>query len=303
MTDPSQEDPQVPETVPAPRTSWTQDEGLVVVPARHPGRWIFMVVLVLVGLGVLRSVMTNPNFQWDVVGHYIFADIILLGLINTLWLTAVAMILGVALGIVVAVMRISDNPMISSAARLFLWFFRGTPVLVQLIFWYNLAALYPTYTFGLPYLAPGLLHGSVNDLITPYTAAILGLGLNEAAYMAEIVRAGILSVDGGQAEAARALGMKRLAAMRRIILPQAMRFIVPPTGNETIGMLKTTSIVSVIALSDLLYSAQTIYSRTFQTIPLLLVACLWYLGVTSLLSIAQTRIEQRFSRGHIRRSR
>jgi polar amino acid transport system permease protein len=303
MTIMTEEQPEAPETVPPPRPSWTQDEGLVVVPARHPGRWILMAVLLLIAVAVLRSVISNPNFQWSVVGQYLFADIILMGLVNTLWLTAVAMILGVVLGIVIAVMRISDNPMISGFARLFLWFFRGTPVLVQLIFWYNLAALYPTYTFGIPYLAPGLLHGSVNDLITPYTAAILGLGLNEAAYMAEIVRAGLLSVDGGQAEAARALGMKRLAAMRRIILPQAMRFIVPPTGNETIGMLKTTSIVSVIALSELLYSAQTIYSRTFQTIPLLLVASIWYLGVTSLLSMAQTRIEHRFSRGHSRRSR
>lgn len=284
-------------------TKPAQDQNFVVVPARHPGRWVVIVLLFFVAAAVLRSVILNPNFQWAVVGHYLFADIILMGLLTTLWLTAIAMLLGVVLGIIVAVMRISDNPIIAAAARFFLWFFRGTPVLVQLIFWYNLAALYPNYAVGIPFLAPHLLHGSVNDLITPYTAAVLGLGLNEAAYMAEIVRAGILSVDSGQAEAARALGLQRLAAMRRIILPQAMRFIVPPTGNETIGMLKTTSIVSVIALSDLLYSAQTIYSRTFQTIPLLLVACLWYLGVTSLLSLAQTRIERHFSRGHLRRSR
>ena len=283
--------------VPAPAPDF------VVVPARHPGRWVVIAVIAVIAAVVLRSVIINSNFQWPVVGHYIFADIILMGLLTTLWLTAIAMLLGVVLGVIVAVMRISDNPIISSAAQFFLWFFRGTPVLVQLIFWYNLAALYPNYSIGIPFLLPHLLHGSVNDLITPYTAAILGLGLNEAAYMAEIVRAGIMSVDGGQAEAARALGMKRITAMRRIILPQAMRFIVPPTGNETIGMLKTTSIVSVIALSDLLYSAQTIYSRTFQTIPLLLVACIWYLGVTSLLSMVQTRIEHRFSRGHTRRSR
>jgi polar amino acid transport system permease protein len=303
MTDPSLREQEAPDVVLSPAPRWTQDQGLVVVPARHPGRWIVTAVLALVGVAVLRSIITNPNFQWDVVGQYLFADIILMGLLTTLWLTAIAMLLGISLGIVVAVMRISENPIIASAAQFFLWFFRGTPILVQLIFWYNLAALYPTYSIGIPWLAPGALHGSVNDLITPYTAAILGLGLNEAAYMAEIVRAGILSVDSGQAEAARALGMTRLETMRRIVLPQAMRFIVPPTGNETIGMLKTTSIVSVIALSDLLYSAQTIYSRTFQTIPLLVVACLWYLGVTSLLSLAQTRIEHRFNRGHIRRSR
>jgi len=277
--------------------TWQDDEQLVVVPARHHAHVILLAPLVLAALGVLYSVATNPRFGWPVVWHYLFSPIILGGLLNTLWLTLIAMSLGATLGIVLAVMCISRNPATAGAARLFIWFFRGTPALVQLIFWYNLAALYPSYHLGIPFLAPSLISGSVNDLITPFTAAILGLGLNEGAYMAEIMRAGILSVDRGQADAARALGMTQLIALRRIILPQAMRFIIPPTGNETIGMLKTTSIVSVIALSDLLYSAQSIYSRTFQTIPLLLVASLWYLALTSLFSLAQSRIERRFNRG------
>jgi polar amino acid transport system permease protein len=281
----------------------TATDGLIVVPARHPGRWIVLAGLLLVAGAVAHSVIANPRFQWGVVGQYLFSPLILMGLVNTLWLTVVAMLVGLVLGVIIAVMRISSNPLIAGAAQIFLWFFRGTPALVQLVFWYNLAALYPTYSIGIPLLAPDFLHGSVNDIITPYTAAILGLGLNEGAYMGEIVRAGILSVENGQIDAARALGMTPFTAMRRIILPQAMRFIVPPLGNETIGMLKTTSIVSVIALSDLLYSAQTIYSRTFQTIPLLIVASIWYLAVTSLLSLAQTQIERRFSRGHLRRSR
>ena len=274
------------------------DEALVVVPARHPVRWIVVGVLSLLALAVLRSVATNPRFGWPVFAEYLFNPLILSGIVTTLWLTAAAMALGVALGVLLATMRLSGNPVAVGFAALFIGFFRGTPALVQLIFWYNLAALYPTYALGVPFTGRALLSGSVNDLINPYTAAILGLSLNEAAYMAEIVRAGILSVDRGQMEAARALGMTRPTAMRRIILPQAMRFIVPPTGNETIGMLKTTAIVSVIALADLLYSAQTIYSRTFQTIPLLLVASAWYLAMTSLLSLGQWRLERRLARGH-----
>jgi polar amino acid transport system permease protein len=277
--------------------TWQDDAELVVVPARDRARALLLVPLILLSCGVLYSIATNPRFGWPVVWRYLFNPVILGGLLTTLWLTLIAMCLGAILGICLAVMCLARNPVIAGGAGVFIWFFRGTPALVQLIFWYNLAALYPTYHIGIPFLAPSLISGSVNDLITPFTAAILGLGLNEGAYMAEIMRAGIVSVDRGQADAARALGMTQLAALRRIILPQAMRFIIPPTGNETIGMLKTTSIVSVIALSDLLYSAQSIYSRNYQTIPLLLVASLWYLALTSLLTLAQSRIERRFNRG------
>lgn len=276
---------------------WPGREDLVIVPARRPGRWLALGLTTAVSAYVVYSLATNPRFEWPVVGQYMFDRAILFGLLNTIWLTLVTMALGVVLGVVLAAMRLSENPISRSAAAAFIWFFRGTPALVQLIFWYNLAALYPNYSIGIPVLAPGLLSGSVNDLITPYTAAILGLALNEAAYMAEIVRAGIVSVDHGQVEAGRALGMTRFTILRRIVLPQAMKFMAPPTGNETIGMLKTTAIVSVIALSDLLYSAQTIYARTFQTIPLLVVASLWYLVLTSFFSLAQWPIERRLNRG------
>jgi polar amino acid transport system permease protein len=194
-------------------------------------------------------------------------------------------------------MAMSGNVVISTVANAYIWFFRGTPVLVQLLFWYNIAALYPKISIGLPFGGPQLAYLDANSLITPFAAATLGLGLNEAAYMAEIVRAGIISVSEGQTEAALALGMTRLQTMRRIVLPQAMRVIVPPTGNETISMLKTTSLVSVISLADLLYSSQIISSRTFQVIPLLIVASIWYLIVTTVLTMIQSRIERRYSRG------
>ncbi len=272
-------------------------EGTIrVQPRRHPARIVGGLGLLLVLLAILRSVVANPNFQWQVVGEYLFAGIILQGLATTLALTGCTMLIGIAGGTVLALMRQADNPITASFASAYIWLFRGTPLLVQLLFWYNLAALYPVYRFGIPWLAPDLWHGSVNDLITPYSAAILGLGLNEAAYMAEIVRAGIGSVDRGQTEAAMAIGMHGTQIMRRIVLPQAMRVILPPTGNQLIGTLKTTSLVSVISLSDLLYSAQTIYSRTFQTVPLLIVACFWYLAATTLLSGGQTLLERAMSR-------
>ena len=192
-------------------------------------------------------------------------------------------------------MRLSANPIVRGAAFAYVNFFRGTPVLVQLLFWFNLAALYPVITLGIPGV-----HLDANQLITPMTAAILGLGLNQGAYMSEIVRAGILSVDHGQTEAAEALGITRMQTMRRVVLPQAMRVIIPPTGNETIGMLKTTALVSVISVPELLYSAQIIYARTFETVPLLIVASLWYLLITSILTVGQYYLERRFARGNQR---
>jgi polar amino acid transport system permease protein len=271
-------------------------EHLVIVPTHRPGRWVATAIGVLLVALAARSVATNPNFEWPVVGQYLFADIILSGLLLTLWLTVAAMLIGIVLGMILAVMQLSSNPLLPGFVKVFLWFFRGTPVLVQLIFWYNLAALYPTLSIGVPF-GPTLAEASANDLITPWTAALLGLGLHEAAYMCEIIRGGLLSVEWGQSDAARALGMRQTQTLRRIVLPQAMRFILPPTGNQTIGMLKTTSLVSVIALSDLLYSAQRVYSRTYETIPLLLVACAWYLVATSALSLGQKYIERYFSRG------
>jgi polar amino acid transport system permease protein len=242
-------------------------------------------------------VATNSRFEWGVVGQYFTSNAILTGLLVTLELTVIAMVMGVVIGLILAVMRRSPVPVVSGSAWAYIWFFRGTPVLVQLLFWNFIAALYPRISLGLPFVGVAFIHGSANSLITPFIAACLGLGLNEGAYMAEIVRAGILSVDEGQAEAAQSLGMTRLQAMRLIVLPQAMKVIIPPTGNETISMLKTSSLASVISVQELLFSAQIIYGRTFQTIPLLLVASIWYLIVTSLLTGCQFYLERYFGKG------
>jgi len=281
-------------SVTLPDPAWADDD-LVVVPRKRPGRWLAALAVAALAAAVARSMAVNPNFQWSVVGEYLFSPIILFGFLVTCWLTIVVMLIAVVLGVILATAQMSENAVVRAASATYIWFFRGTPVLVQLIFWYNMAALYPDYAIGLPFRTPWL-SGSVNDLITPWTAAILALGLNEAAYMAEIIRAGLLSVEPGQRDAARALGMRGPLLLRRITLPQAMRAIIPPTGNQTIGMLKGTSIVSIVGLSELLYSAQQIYARTFQTIPLLLVACAWYLVATTVLSLGQYRIERYFQR-------
>ena len=269
------------------------------MPVRRPGRWLAAAIVVVLAVTLGHSVATNPRFGWGLVGHYLFSRRVLDGLAVTLELTVIAMAIGITLGVVLAVMRLSPTPLISSASWAYIWFFRRTPVLVQLLFWSFISALYPRVSLGIPF-GPQFFHGDANALITPFVAAILGLGLNEAAYMAEIVRAGILSVDEGQTEAAHALGMTRLLTMRRIVLPQAMRVIVPPTGNETISMLKTSSLVSVIAYKEVLYSVQLIYAVNFRQIPLLLVASIWYLVVTTVLSIGQYYVERRFGRGTAR---
>ena len=242
------------------------------------------------------SIATNPRYEWSVVGEYLFSAPILDGIRLTLELTVITMSLGVVVGVVLAIMRLSPNPVLARCAWLYIWFFRGTPLLVQLIFWYNISALYPEFSLGLPFSAP-LASFNANAIVTPFAVAILGLGLNEAAYMAEIVRGGIVGIDRGQSEAAKALGMTHLQTLRRVVLPQAMKLIVPPTGNQTILMLKTTSLVSVLSLADLLYSAQAIYARTFQTIPLLIVVSLWFLAITSVLTVGQQFLENRLADG------
>ncbi|MEQ3553468.1 amino acid ABC transporter permease [Pseudonocardia nematodicida] len=269
--------------------------ALQVQKQRHYGRWLGVVVLGVLAAMLVNTLLTNERFQWGVVAEYFTTTTILQGLGRTLWLTAAAMGIGIVLGTVLAIMRLSPNPVFSASSGAFIWFFRGTPLLVQLIFWFNLSALYPELSLGIPF-GPAFVTGSANEFITVYVAALLGLGLNEGAYMAEIVRAGIKSVPTGQREAAEALGMSSRRILFRIVLPQAMRVIIPPTGNQLIGMLKTTSLVSVIALPDLLYSAQMIYSTNFQTIPLLIVASIWYLIVTTILSIGQHFVERHFSR-------
>jgi polar amino acid transport system permease protein len=274
-------------------------EEIRAVPVRHPGRWIAAGIIAVLVVALAHSVATNPRFQWGVVGDYMFNSSILRGLVTTLELTALAMAIGIVLGVVLALMRLSPTTLLSSTSWVYIWLLRGTPVLVQLLFWNFIAALYPSIDLGIPF-GPSFVHLNANSLITPFVAAMLALGLNEGAYMSEIIRAGIISVDEGQTDAAQALGMTRLQTMRRIVLPQAMRVIIPPTGNETISMLKTTSLVAFIALTDLLYSAQLIYARTYQTIPLLIVASIWYLAVTSVLSVGQYYIERYFGRGSTR---
>jgi polar amino acid transport system permease protein len=269
------------------------------VPVRHPGRWVAAVVVAVLMAMLVHGLVTEKGYGWQVVGQYFASSQVLNGLVLTIELTVIAMAIGITGGIILAVMRMSPNPLVSGASWAYIWFFRGTPLLVQLLFWFNLAALYPRLGLGVPF-GPQFVTGSANSFITAFTAAVLGLGLNEAAYMAEIVRAGFLSVDEGQSEAAHALGMTRLQAMRRAILPQAMRVIIPPTGNETISMLKNTSLVSVIAVSDLLYTVQLIYSRTYQTIPMLIVASLWYLIVTTVLTVGQHYLERHYARGSAR---
>ncbi len=271
-------------------------EEIRAVPVRHPGRWIAAAIVLVLAVAGVRSIVTNPRFEWGVVDEYLFDERVLEGLRLTIELTIIAMAIGVALGIILAIMRLSPNPLVSGGSWLYIWFFRGTPVLVQLIFWYYIAALYPKISLGIPF-GPSFVHPDANTLIKPFTASILGLGLNEGAYMAEIVRAGIISVDEGQGDAARALGMTRMQTMRRVVLPQAMRVIIPPTGNETISMLKTTSLVSVIAVADLLYAVQNIYSSNFKTIPLLIVASIWYLVCTSILYVGQFYLERYYGRG------
>jgi polar amino acid transport system permease protein len=274
-------------------------EEIQAVPVRHPGRWIASVVVVLIAASLIRSAIENPNFHWDVVGDYLFDQRILDGVVKTLELTVLAMLVGVVLGVVLAVMRLSPNRLIRGSAWFYVWAFRGTPVLVQILLWNFIAALYPTIDLGIPF-GPSFIHLNANDFITPFVAGLLALGLNEGAYMAEIVRAGIISVEEGQTEASKALGMTRGQTLRHIVLPQAMRVIIPPTGNETISMLKYTSLVSVIAVAELLYSAQLIYAQNFQQIPLLIVVCIWYLAITSVLSIGQFFLERHYGRGRMR---
>jgi polar amino acid transport system permease protein len=271
-------------------------EDIRAVPVRHPGRWVAAAIVLVIAVALVRSVATNPRFQWSVVGEYLFDERILEGLRLTIELTVIAMAIGIALGVLLAVMRLSPNPLVSGGSWLYIWFFRGTPVLVQLLFWYYISALYPKIGLGIPF-GPSVVQPDANTLITSFRAAILGLGLNEGAYMAEIVRAGIISVDQGQTDAAQSLGMTRLQTMRRIVLPQAMRVIIPPTGNETISMLKSSSLASVITVAELLYSAELIYAVNFKTIPLLITVSIWYLVCTSVLYVGQYYLERYYARG------
>jgi polar amino acid transport system permease protein len=263
------------------------------------GRLLLWLVIAFVVIDFGWIIANNEGFGWPVVARYFFDPTVISGLYVSLGLTVVAMILGVVVGLVIAIMRMSNDGLAKGFASLFIWFFRGTPLLVQLIFWYNMSTLFPAISISIPF-GPTLASWDTNSVITPMTAAIVGLALNEAAYMAEIIRGGLISVDRGQAETAEAFGMTKGRALWRIIIPQAMRSIVPPTGNQLISMIKATSLVSVIAMADLLYSVQSIYNRTFEIIPMLLVAVLWYLLITSVLNLGQSYIEAYYGRSERR---
>ena len=268
----------------------TDNADIVAIPVRHYGRWIGAAT-VLVLLGPLVYAFSQGNIDYGTTVEFFTAETIISGMWNTLLISVIAQALGIALGVVAAVMRTSKNPVTSWVSWLYIWFFRGTPVLVQLLVWYNLSLVFPTV--GLP----GLGSWDTNSLMTPFLAALLGLGINEGAYMAEIVRAGISSVDHGQTEAAHALGLSPAQTMRRVVLPQAMRVIIPPTGNEFINMLKTSSLAYAVQFSELLLSAVNIYSNNLMVIELLFTVSLWYLVLTSVFSVGQYFLEKRFSRG------
>ena len=284
-------------------------DQIQAVPVRHPGRWIAAAVIALLIAMFVHMLVTNPVFQWGFMADNIFSPAVLRGARTTLLMTVLAMVLGILLGIVVAVMRLSPNPVVSGASWAYVWFFRAIPRIVLLFFCANLGALYGTYELGIPFDRQLMdllgLSGDLrflgldgNQIFAGFTAGLLGLVLSEAAYMAEIVRAGIQAVDPGQTEAASALGMSRGKTLRRIVLPQAMRVIVPPTGNETIAMLKDTSLlIAVPVTSELNFQLRAIGSRTFQIIPMAVASILWYLALSSLLMVGQHFIEKRFSRG------
>ncbi len=283
-------------------TPSTGPAAIDAIPLRHPWRWVgATVIVVLVGL-FLYGAATNEAYGWSTYAEYLFNDRILLGVFNTLQLTIYAMALGIVLGIVMSVMRLSPNPVFRTVSWVFLWIFRGTPVYVQLVFWGLIPTIYQNIQLGIPF-GPSFFHLNLQSLSIPFVLAFVGLGLNEAAYMAEIIRAGITSVPEGQTEASTALGMSWGMTMRRTVLPQAMRVIIPPTGNELISMLKTTSLVTAVPYSYDLYSiaSREIAARTFEPVPLLLVAATWYLIITSVLMVGQFYLEKYFSRGISRR--
>jgi polar amino acid transport system permease protein len=272
-------------------------EAIKAVPVRHPGRWLGAAFVAVLAAMAISSLLTNPNWNWPLIWEWIFSPPIVKGVGVTLLLTLLSMIIGLALGVVLAIMRLSTNPILSGVAWVYIWLFRGTPVFVQLFLWGNVIALYATISLGIPF-GPELLTFDTKVLIPAFVAALLGLGLNEGAYMAEIIRAGLLSVNEGQSEAATALGMSRMQTIRRIVVPQAMRVIVPPTGNETISMLKTTSLVIAIPLTtDLLFQAQAIGNRLFEPFPMAIMASMWYLALTSVLMVGQFYVERHYAKG------
>ncbi|WP_022867737.1 amino acid ABC transporter permease [Schaalia vaccimaxillae] len=279
-------------------------DGVELLQAKalpRPGRWVSAAITAVFAAMIASALITNKNFQWDLVFQWLFSQSIMTGVLYTLILTVLAMVIGTALAITMAIMRQSVNPILRWVATAYIWFFRGTPIYTQLIFWSLLPTLYPQLSIGIPF-GPEFITFETSRYFSSFMMAFIGLGLNEGAYLAEIMRAGLLSVDKGQWEAATALGMPRTTIFRRIILPQAMRVIVPPIGNETISMLKTTSLVSAIPFTlELTFVAKDRGQQLFAPIPLLVAAALWYLLITSLLMWIQSHIERHFGKGFERR--
>ena len=269
--------------------------GLPVARRFHWGRWL-AVAAILTLFALLARAFANGQIEWSYVGRFLTVPVILAGIANTMVMAVLAMALGIALGIVIAIMRLSPNPVLVSVAAFYTWLFRGTPLILQLLLWFNLALVFPVLG------VPGVWSGRAVDIITPFLAALLGLGINQGAYTSEVMRAGMLSVDAGQYEAASAIGMSRLRSLRRIILPQAMRVVLPPLGNEFIGMVKSTSLASVIQYPEVLHAAENIYYANSRVIELLIVAGLWYLLVVSILTPLQMLLERYFSRGVMQRT-
>ncbi|MEE1784769.1 amino acid ABC transporter permease [Streptomyces sp. SP17BM10] len=287
---------------PAPPARPAPDPGPAearVVARRSPGQWLAAAVALLLFVMAVASIVRNDAFQWGVVAEWFTARSVLDGLGLTLWLTAATLGLGFVFGTVLATMRLSANPVLRTLSWGYIWLFRSTPPLVQLLFFFNIGALYPTLGLGIPF-GPEFVTVKTVNLIGPTLTAVIGLTLLETAYAAEVIRGGILSVDRGQLEAAAALGLGRWRVLRRIVVPQAMRAIVPTAGNMLIGALKGTSIVSVLAVSDLLYSVQLVYLQSYQVIPMLMVATIWYLVITSVLSVGQYYVERHYARGATR---
>lgn len=270
--------------------------GLPAARPAHWGRWI-AAALILGVLGLIGRAFVEGQIEWAYVGRFLTVPVILTGIRNTMVMAVLAMALGIALGVIVAIMRLSPNPVLTSVAAGYTWLFRGTPLILQLLLWFNLALVFPV--IGIP----GIWSGRAVDVMTPFFAALLGLGINQGAYTSEVVRAGLLSVDTGQYEAAEAIGMSRLKALRRIVLPQAMRVVLPPIGNEFIGLVKSTSLASVIQYPEVLHAAENIYYANSRVIELLIVAGLWYLLVVSILTPLQMLLERYFARGAARPGR
>jgi polar amino acid transport system permease protein len=279
----------------------TSPAAIDAVPLRHPWRWVAAVVIIILVALFLYGVATNPLYRWPVFAEYLFNERIITGVLITLLLTVLSMVIGIVLGVILAVMRLSPNPVLRSVSWVYLWIFRGTPIYVQLAFWGLIPTIYQNIQLGVPF-GPSLLKFQLTDP-NFFILAMLGLALNEGAYMAEIIRAGINSVPEGQSEASTALGMSWASTMRRTVLPQAMRVIIPPTGNQVISMLKTTSLVTAVPYSYDLYSIamREIAAREFEPVPLALVAAAWYLAVTSILMVGQYYLERYYARGASRK--